>query len=102
MLIKTNRIETAVPVAISVALPPPEGFHEQYIATRSTPYSFIQSPQQPSSSGGVLRGGQAVWLRQVVQRKRLSSSVHAFVENVGFVLLDPRMIKKGDGTILPS
>ncbi len=89
--------QPATPVCAGLSRP--RTFHEQYIASRPLAYSFIQSKQQPSSSGGVLQCGQAVWLEEIVQRTRLSATVLAFVESIGFVSLDPRLIKRGDGSI---
>ena len=89
-----------LPVTEAQSVPPvrPATFREHYVATRPTPYSFVPSSLQPTSSGGVLRRGQAVWLEQTLLRTRLLSSVQAFVENVGFVALDGRLIKKSDGS----
>jgi hypothetical protein len=94
---KTVIPNALVPMASSDR-PRPVTFHEQYLVIRPTPY-LIQSSLQPTSSGGVLRSGQAVWLEQVIQRTRLVERVKAFVEDVGFVSLDPRLIKRGDGSV---
>lgn len=91
----------SVPVTEAVSAPSgrPAAFREQYIAIRAIPYRFLLSPLKPSSSGGVLRRGQAIWLEQTLLRTQLLSSVQAFVENVGLVSLDGRLVKKGDGSI---
>jgi hypothetical protein len=89
-------------VAISsttLATSRPAAFYEHYIASRAVPYRFVESRLRPSSSGGVLPVGQAVWLEQVIRRTMLSPNVRAYVENLGFVSLDPRLIKKGDGSV---
>jgi hypothetical protein len=99
-------IQNVVPIAVVTATDPiacrPTAYRERYIGTRPVPYHFVQSSTCPASSGGVLRAGQAIWLEQKVDRKRLPASVQAFVENVGFVLLDPHVIKHGDGSLLRS
>jgi hypothetical protein len=96
-------IKTLIPLAIAAATSAcasrPTAFHEQYIATRHVPYRFIESRQHPSSSGGVLQEGQAVWLAQAVQRTELAWRVEAFVEDIGLVSLDRRLIKRGDGSV---
>ena len=80
----------------------PTEFFEHYIAIRPVPYRFVQSSKHPSSSGGVLRAGQAIWLEAAIQRTRLPAVVQAFVENVGLVSLDPHLIRRGDGSLLRS
>jgi hypothetical protein len=100
-------VETLLPIPSITSAPTvpcrPASFQNKYIAARAAPYRFVDaSQQQPSSSGGVLQGGQAIWLENAVLRTRLTASVQAFVENVGLVSVDPRLIKKGDGSVLPS
>ena len=95
----TPPLPVVFPEAFSTPSVRPAAFREQYIATREMPYRFHLSSLQPTSSGGVLRRGEAIWLERILLRTRLLSSVQAFVENVGFVSVDGRLIKKGDGSI---
>ena len=74
-------------------------FRERYLAAQSLAYRFVDVSGKPSPSGGVLCSGQSVWLEAVIQRNRLPSSIRAFVESVGLVVVDPRWLKKGDGPL---
>ena len=70
----------------------PTAFRECYVAARPVPYRF-SSECQPAFAGGVLRGGQAVWLESAVVQQ---GSVQGFVDQLGFIVLDSGWLKKKD------
>jgi hypothetical protein len=72
-------------------------FHEPYLAVQPIPYRFSASMGQPMLSGGVLPKGQRVWLQQPIVRSEASPVVQAFVAGIGFVPIDPRLLKRTDG-----
>lgn len=98
MLSLNTAVHGATVPASDLGFPRPNNFHEQYLAVRPAPY-YNHSSFQPTSSGGVLPSGQAVWFEHPIERKKLSASVEGFVENIGFVSIDPRLIKRGEGSI---
>jgi hypothetical protein len=77
----------------------PGGFQKRYLATQPMPYSFVESSGRTSSSGGVLRSGQCVWLDHVIEREHLPTSTCGFAESVGLIVVDPRQLKKADGCL---
>jgi hypothetical protein len=77
----------------------PTSFQKRYLATQPIPYNFVETSGRASSSGGVLRNGQCVWLDQAIQREHLTSSIRGFVESVGMIMVDPRRLKRGDGSL---
>ena len=72
----------------------PAIFCVRYVASQPTPYSF-SSKHQPSLAGGVLRGGQPVWLEPSVLQFR-GGNVQAFADQLGVILLDPRWLLRKD------
>ena len=97
-----SKAPTPLPIisTMTAICPRPITFNERYIAHRPAPYSLVDSSQRPSSCGGVLCGGQAVWLEDIILRDRLGNHVRAFVEGIGLVIVDPRLIKRADGAVL--
>lgn len=68
----------------------PGAFCVRYIATEPAPYSF-SCPQYPTSAGGVLRGGQAVWLESGKAWGK-GANVKVFVDGLGLVALEARWL----------
>ncbi|MGI4758106.1 MAG: hypothetical protein ACRYGF_14825 [Janthinobacterium lividum] len=68
----------------------PTAFRECYVAARPVPYRF-SSESRPAFAGGVLRGGQAVWLESALP---LQGSVEAFVDRLGLIMLDSGWLRK--------
>jgi hypothetical protein len=89
--------ENVVPPGGASPVKPP-AFQKRYLALQPIPYSFLETSGRTSSTGGVLRSGQCVWLDDAIQRNHRPKSVQAFVESIGLVLVDPRWLKKGDGS----
>jgi hypothetical protein len=96
-------MQTAGSLSVGHLQPPndhrPSAYRERYLVVQPLPYRFHHFRQGPSSLGGVLRAGQAVWLEQTIQRAELAAAVRAFVEDLGLVHLDPRWLRKGDGSL---
>ena len=74
-------------------------FDRHYLVAQPIPYRFVEPSGKTSSSGGVLQGGQSVWLENAIERKRLSPLVRGFVDSLGVIVVDPRWLKKADGLI---
>jgi hypothetical protein len=85
--------------ALATAMPGrPDTFQKRYLATQPVPYRFVEPSGRTSSSRGVLRGGQCVWLDHAIQRADLPVAIEGFAESVGLIMVDPRRLKKGDGS----
>ena len=72
----------------------PPVFCDRYVAAQPTPYSFY-SKHQPALAGGVLRGGQPVWLEPSVPQSR-GGNVQAFSDQLGLIVLDSRWLMRTD------
>jgi hypothetical protein len=79
----------------------PECFRVGYIASCNMPYGFDETSRpEMLSSGGVLRKGQPVWLKESLTGKPINTFVPAYVEHLGVVSLDARLLV--DFAILPN
>jgi hypothetical protein len=71
----------------------PESFIIRYVTSRNMPYG-VEETSTPNmlSGGGVLKKGQAVWLKEALNEKSREAAVPAYVEELGVVLLDARFL----------
>jgi hypothetical protein len=71
----------------------PESFTIRYVTSRNMPYG-VEETSSPTmlSGGGVLKKGQAVWLREALKDIYKEAAVPAYVEDLGVVLLDARFL----------
>jgi hypothetical protein len=68
----------------------PLGFRLPYITARNTPYIAGKATQTGVPlDGGVLRKNEVVWLKGICSR---DMQVPAFVDHLGLVLLDSRLL----------
>jgi hypothetical protein len=77
----------------------PEDYEESCVTVRNVPYQFEDSDSMGRSLiGGVLGKGRVVWVKNLLKTKRQSlatSSVSAYVEEIGIVSVDPRCLILG-------
>ena len=71
----------------------PPTFSLPYLVAQPTPYCFLDS-DLPRYSGGVLRGGSTVWLREPLP-PATHGDVCAFADGLGRVSLDGRWLIRG-------
>jgi hypothetical protein len=70
-----------------------ECFRVGYIASCNMPYGVDEtSCPEMLSSGGVLRKGQPVWLKEPLTAIAMNTFVPAYVEHLGVVSLDARFL----------
>lgn len=72
----------------------PELFQRSYVVFRNCPYFTSDSPELFDAMGGVLSRGQVVWLEGLEGKH--PRSVTAFVDEIGLVSLDPRVLVPAD------
>ncbi|MGI4829415.1 MAG: hypothetical protein ACRYFU_14655 [Janthinobacterium lividum] len=79
-------------------LRPPE-FGNPYLTVRHTPYQVIAGPSEiadRSSCGGVIKSGELLWTKQRIPVTRSPRAVLAFVDEIGTIAIDPRVLQLAD------
>jgi hypothetical protein len=81
----------------------PECFRIGCVAFCNTLYGIDETSRpEMFSSGGVLRKGQPVWLKESLTAKRMKTIVPAYVEHLGIVSLDTRFLVDSGHPVEPS
>jgi hypothetical protein len=71
----------------------PECFRVGCVTSCNMPYGIDEtSRQEIPSTGGVLKKGQPVWLKESLTGRTLKTFVLAYVEHLGVVSLDARFL----------
>ncbi len=71
----------------------PVQYREVYVVSRNLPYQMIESlPTGRCSSGGVLGKGRKVWMKKHPSELQSARDVKAYAEEIGIILLDPRLL----------
>ena len=73
---------------------PERFFVERYVVAQNAPYLLATADRKPDSGGGVLRGGQVVWLEHTLDRKNSPSKVLGFAEGLGLMYLEPMWLRR--------
>ncbi len=78
----------------------PAEFSKPYRTTNVAPYQMIASPAdlpaRGSSNGGVFHRGQIVWTQESSAPLSVSYTAVGFVDGLGHVLVDRRLLKLAD------
>lgn len=80
----------------------PSDFSKPHRTTNITPYQMIASPadlpERGSSNGGVFHRGQVVWIQESPAPTWMPHTAVGFVDGLGHVLIDPRILRSADAT----
>ena len=78
----------------------PADFTKPHRTINVAPYQMIASltdlPERGSSNGGVFHRGQIVWIQESPAPTSMPHTAIGFVEGLGHVLIDPRVLRFTD------
>ncbi len=67
---------------------------ELCMTLRSAPYRSCDDQHKPSADGGVLAAGTQVWAPTMPSAVRRARAVHCFVDGIGSVLIDGKLLRR--------
>lgn len=78
----------------------PPDFIQPYRTVNVAPYQMISNPtdtpERGASNGGVFHRGQLVWTQENPTPIAVPNTAVGFVDGLGHVLIDPRVLKRAD------